>query len=66
MEFISKTYLMRKYEEDRKGGSISFRKIIEEAPTVETPESVFLDMMARTMEELDEPHDHSGLLEEEG
>ena len=65
MEFISKTYLMRKYEEDRKSGSISFRKIIEEAPTVEIPESVFLDMMARTMEELDEPHDHSGLLEEE-
>ena len=65
MEFISKTYLMRKYEEDRKNGSISFRKIIEEAPTVEIPESVFLDIMARTMEELDEPHDHSGLLEDE-
>ena len=65
MKFISKDYLMRKYEEDKKSGSVSFRKIIEEAPVIEVDESLLMEMMLKTMEELDEPHDHSGLLEEE-
>ncbi len=62
MEYISKAYLLDAYEKARKQDAISFRKLIEEAPTIDLPtkEDLATTMFNLLME--DDYKEHSGLL----
>lgn len=65
MEYISKAYLLDAYEKARKQDAISFRKLIEEAPTIDLPtkEDLANKMFNLLME--DDYKEHSGLLTED-
>lgn len=64
MEYISKKYLLEAYEKARKQDAVSFRKLIEEAPTVDFPtKEDIAQKMSRLME--DDYKAHSGLLTED-
>lgn len=64
MEYISKAYLLEAYEKARKQDAISFKKLIEEAPTIDLPtKEDIASTMLRLME--DDYKEHSGLLTED-
>ena len=64
MEYISKKYLLEAYEKARKQDAISFKKLIEEAPTIDLPTK---EDIAATFNYLmeDDYKEHSGLLTED-
>ena len=65
MEYISKKYLLEAYEKARKQDAISFKELIEEAPTIDLPtkEDIASTMFNLLME--DDYKEHSGLLTED-